>query len=314
MRSCGVLVVAGTHGNEVNAPWLLQQWQVSPDLIDAAGLAVQRVIGNPAALRRRCRYVDRDLNRCFLPEQLEQEPSGLEFQRAWELLRLHGANGEQPCVVAIDLHSTTAAMGNSLVVYGRRPADLALAALVQGALGLPIYLHEADAQQTGFLVESWPCGLVIEVGPVPQGVLNSRVVEQTRLGLETCLMALDQARQGSARLPDALVVHRHLGSRDLPRSEHGEPQALLHPELQGRDWQDIAPAQAIFRAADGTDRCESWVEGEIPVFVNEAAYAEKSIAFSLTRREVWPVEATWLLALQQLLRPAQPQAQTPLPS
>ena len=53
MSSCGVLVVAGTHGNEVNAPWLLQQWQANPDLIDAAGLAVQQVIGNPEALRRR---------------------------------------------------------------------------------------------------------------------------------------------------------------------------------------------------------------------------------------------------------------------
>ena len=304
MSSCGVLVVAGTHGNEVNAPWLLQQWQANPDLIDAAGLAVQKVIGNPEALRRRCRYVDRDLNRCFLPEQLEQGASGLEFQRAGELLRLHGPSGEQPCAVAIDLHSTTAAMGNSLVVYGRRPADLALAALVQGALGLPIYLHEADAQQTGFLVESWPCGLVIEVGPVPQGLLNAVVVEQTRLGLETCLRALDQARLGLARLPDALVVHRHLGSRDLPKSENGEPQALVHPELQGRDWQAIALSQAMFRAADGNDRGEAWVEGEIPVFVNEAAYAEKSIAFSLTRREVWPVEPTWLPALKQLLSAA----------
>ena len=235
---------------------------------------------------------------------MEQGAPGLEFQRAGELLRLHGPSGEQPCAVAIDLHSTTAAMGNSLVVYGRRPADLALAALVQGALGLPIYLHEADAQQTGFLVESWPCGLVIEVGPVPQGLLNARVVEQTRLGLETCLRALDQADQGLARLPDALVVHRHLGSRDLPKAENGEPQALVHPELQGRDWQDISSTQAMFRAADGTNRGEAWVEGEIPVFVNEAAYAEKSIAFSLTRREVWPVQPTWLPALQQLLSAA----------
>ena len=78
MTSSGVLVVAGTHGNEVNAPWLLQQWQANPDLITAAGLAVQKVIGNPEALRRRCRYVDRDLNRCFLPEQLEKEAPGLE--------------------------------------------------------------------------------------------------------------------------------------------------------------------------------------------------------------------------------------------
>ena len=79
MSSCGVLVVAGTHGNEVNAPWLLQQWQANPDLINAAGLAVQKVIGNPEALRRRCRYVDRDLNRCFLPEQLEQGAPAWSF-------------------------------------------------------------------------------------------------------------------------------------------------------------------------------------------------------------------------------------------
>ena len=139
---------------------------------------------------------------------------------------------------------------------------------------------------------------------MPQGLLHARVVEQTRLGLETCLRALDQARQGLVRLPDALVVHCHLGSRDLPKAENGEPQALVHPELQGRDWQAISSTQAMFRAANGTDRGEAWVEGEIPVFVNEAAYAEKSIAFSLTRREVWPVEPTWLPALQQLLSSA----------
>ena len=70
----------------------------------------------------------------------------------------------------------------------------------------------------------------------------------------------------------------------------------------------------MFRAVDGTDCGEGLVEGEIPVFVNEAAYAEKSIAFSLTRREVWPVQPTWLPALKQLLTRAQPQAHTPLPS
>ena len=85
MTTCGVLVVAGTHGNEVNAPWLLQQWQNNSDLIDAAGLPVQRVMGNPEAFRRGCRYVDRDLNRCFLPDRLDREASGLEFQRAREL-------------------------------------------------------------------------------------------------------------------------------------------------------------------------------------------------------------------------------------
>jgi aspartoacylase len=39
----------------------------------------------------------------------------------------------------------------------------------------------------------------------------------------------------------------------------------------------------------------------IPVFINEAAYAEKHIAFSLTRREVWAMETQWLDHLAELL-------------
>ena len=39
----------------------------------------------------------------------------------------------------------------------------------------------------------------------------------------------------------------------------------------------------------------------VPVFVNEAAYAEKRIALSLTQREVWPVLPNWIAALEKLL-------------
>ena len=107
-------------------------------------------------------------------------------------------------------------MGNCLVVYGRRPADLALAAGIQARLGLPIYLHEADATQTGFLVEHWPAGLVIEVGPVPQGV-QARICRQTQLALEAAGDTLAAAAAGRLRLPQGLVVHLHLGSLDVPR-------------------------------------------------------------------------------------------------
>ena len=63
-----VLVVAGTHGNEVNAPWLLQQWERSAGLLESHGLDVVPVIGNPEAQRLGRRYVDRDLNRSFRPD------------------------------------------------------------------------------------------------------------------------------------------------------------------------------------------------------------------------------------------------------
>ena len=302
MTRCDVLVVAGTHGNELNAPWLLEQWNHAPAVVDSAGLTCRPVIGNPEARRAGRRYIDRDLNRSFQPELLAGEGQELELRRARELLQDHGPDAASPCSVALDLHSTTAGMGSSLVVYGRRPADLALAAGVQRRLGLPVYLHEADAAQTGFLVERWPCGLVIEVGPVPQGVLDSRVVTQTQLALEACLAVLGEARSGQARLPRDLVVHRHLRSLDLPRDGQGQPSALLHPLRQGRDWRPLVAGAPLLRGVDGTETPVSEDVAELtPVFINEAAYAEKRIALSLTQREVWSVSPGWGKALVQLM-------------
>ena len=212
-----VLVVAGTHGNEVNAPWLVDQWNLNPDLIARHGINVQTVIGNTKAFVENRRYLNRDLNRSFQDALLTSDDcAAWEPLRARELLHQYGPEGVHPCQVAIDLHSTTAAMGNCLVVYGRRPADLALAALIQAELGLPVYLHESDSAQTGFLVERWPCGLVIEVGPVPQSVLNSRIVRQTRLALESCIRALAAAIVCRGRYPQTLVVHRHSRAARVP--------------------------------------------------------------------------------------------------
>jgi aspartoacylase len=301
-----ILVVGGTHGNEPNAPWLLQQWQRQPDGLQHHGFALQLVLGNPAALAVGRRYIERDLNRSFAEALLaDSQQQSLEVQRARALLQAHGSQGASPALVVLDLHSTTAAMGNSLVVYGRRPADLALAAGIQQRLGLPVSLHEADQAQQGFLVERWPCGLVIEVGPVPQGLLHAGIARQSQLALEAALAVLDQAAAGSLRLPAALVVHRHLGSVDLPRHGDGTPSALLHPRLLGRDWAPVRPADPVFLSQDGHSIVLEAVlparlQGESclwPVFINEAAYGEKGIAFSLTRRETWPLADQALSAL-----------------
>ena len=305
-----VLVVAATHGNERNAPWLLDQWRAQPALLRSHGLPLQLEIGNPAAHAQNRRYIDRDLNRCFAPALLEDPArQELEVQRARQVLGRYGPGGERACAVALDLHSTTSAMGNSLVVYGRRPADLALAAGIQARLGLPVYLHEADAAQTGFLVERWPCGLVIEVGPVPQGLLSAAIARQTQLALEAALDTLAQAAADRLVLPRGLVVHAHRGSLDLPRQPDGTPAATVHPALQGRDWWPLRAGQPLFWRADGStqalaaaDLADS--EARWPVFINEAAYGEKGIALSLTRREVLAAGEAWRQALVALMQAA----------
>ena len=311
MGQSRVLVVAATHGNERNAPWLLEQWRAQPGLLNAAGLELQLEIGNPEAFAANRRYLDRDLNRSFSPELLaDSSRPEREVQRARTLLEAYGPAGQRPCAVALDLHSTTSAMGNSLVVYGRRPTDLALAAGIQARLGLPVYLHEADPAQTGFLVERWPAGLVIEVGPVPQGLVSALICRQTQLALEAALDTLAAAAAGQLRLPQGLQVHRHQGSLDLPRDGDGNPRAALHPRRQYRDWLPLQPGDPLFWRADGSS--EPYVpsadqpEARWPVFINEAAYGEKGIALSLCSRERWPCELSWAEALTALLQRSGP--------
>ncbi|APD49502.1 aspartoacylase [Synechococcus sp. CS-602] len=298
-----VLVVGGTHGNERNAAWLLEHWRQETSSLQSHGLDVDLVIGNPAALAAGVRYLDRDLNRSFQPALLEDpEQQELEIQRARQLLAAHGPSGVRACPVVLDLHSTTAAMGNSLVLYGRRPADLALAAGIQGLLGLPIYLHEDDDSQHGFLIERWPCGLVIEVGPVPQGVITATICRQTQLAVEAALQVLADAQAGRLKLPARLIVHLHRGSLDLPRQADGQPGACLHPQRQHRDWQPLHPGDPLFLTPDGiTLGLEATADSPLwPVFINEAAYGEKGIALSLTQQQHWPTQASWSEALTDL--------------
>ena len=297
-----VLLVAGTHGNEINGIWLFEQWEKSPFLINTHGIKTYKVIGNPEAKKAGKRYINNDLNRSFLAESFSSiNSSNCEGIRANQLVRLYGHQGEKPCQIALDFHTTTASMGSCLVVYGRRDADLALASLIQNQLGLPIYLHESDQKQTGFLVESWPCGLVVEIGPIGQGLLNSRIISQTKLILESLMEQLHQVKNLNLYFPDTLTIHRHIKSIDFPRDEEGNINGYVHSLRQSRNWQKLNKNDELFTKSNGEIIRFEEDEPYIPVFINEAAYAEKNIAMSFTKRELWDLKHEWKQSLIDLV-------------
>ncbi len=303
MSRLQVLLVAGTHGNEINAPWLFDQWSRNVDLVNTSSLEVIKIVGNPKALDLRERYLNRDLNRSFRSDLLGTAIGcDYEVERAKEIMALHGESGSSPCQIAIDFHSTTANMGSSLVIYGRRACDLAIASLIQFHLGLPVYLHEMDSSQTGFLVENWPCGLVVEIGPVAQNLLDIRIVQKTKLVLEACLQEVSKVLYGQAHFPPSLIVHRHIKSIDFPRDVDDIPIGCLHEEVQGNDWKPLKTGSPLFSSLTGYLEHLDEREEVVPVFINEAAYAEKKIAMSLTKREVLPVQENWKEELKQLVQ------------
>ena len=289
-----VLLVAGTHGNEINGIFLFDQWEKSPLLINTHGIKTCKIIGNPEAQKAGKRYIHQDLNRSFREESLLAiNSSKYEEKRANELVNLYGEAGKNPCQIALDFHTTTASMGSCMVVYGRRPADLALASLIQNQLGLPIYLHESDQRQTGFLVESWPCGIVIEIGPVGQGLLNSGIIAQTKLILETFMYQIHQVQNLTFHTPEKLIIHRHIKNIDFPRDEHGNIDGYVHSQRQSKDWHELKKNDELFFKLNGEIIRFDEDEPYIPVFINEAAYMEKNISMSFTKRELWNFKKEW---------------------
>ncbi len=297
-----VLLVAGTHGNEINGIWLFEQWEKSPFLINTHGIKTYKIIGNPEAKKAGKRYINNDLNRSFKKESFHLvDSSNLERIRANQLVQLYGNTGENPCQIVLDFHTTTASMGSCLVVYGRRDTDLALAALIQNKLGLPIYLHESDQKQTGFLVESWLCGIVIEIGPIGQGLLNSQIISQTKLILESCMEQIQAVKKLNFIFPDKLIIHRHVKSIDFPRDEDKNINAYVHPLRQSKDWNPLNINDELFYRLNGEIIKYEENDSYVPVFINEAAYMEKNIAMSFTKREIWNFEDNWKRSLIELV-------------
>ena len=59
-----ILIVSGTHGNEINPVWAVKQFNIKENSVNN-GIEYEYIIGNPAAYEKGCRYIDVDLNRSF---------------------------------------------------------------------------------------------------------------------------------------------------------------------------------------------------------------------------------------------------------
>ena len=233
-----ILIVSGTHGNEINPIWAVNQSNKQLNIIDK-NIEYKYIIGNPLACERGCRYIDTDLNRSFNSIKTNFDNSNYEINRANFLVDKFGVNGSEPCDIAIDLHTTTANMGTSIVIYGRRRKDFCLAALLQNKFGLPIYLHEKDEKQTGFLVEAWPCGLVIEIGSVAQNFYDPRIINKFLIIISALRDEISKLKNNQIKLPKGLILHIHQGSIDYPREKNGNINALIHPKRMNQDWKPV---------------------------------------------------------------------------
>jgi aspartoacylase len=292
-RALHVALIGGTHGNELNGAWLIERWRRNGKLIARESFQTHLLLGNPKALHQVRRYVDQDLNRSFgdmsapTPREVSRARN-YEEERARVLREQLETFRVIPDGVLIDLHNTTANMGLSLIFVNRSQFNLKLAAWVQK--------HMPEVRAYCWLDETVPRrsstslvdrGITLEVGPVANGIVHGDLFWKTERTVQHMLDFIEAYNRGAVQFDgsDEVELFVHERSVDFPRDEKDRIAGFIHPELQDRDYQLLEPGAPIFQSIDGQVVRYSGEEGRYPVFVNEAAYYEKRIAFSLTRRE-----------------------------
>ena len=283
-----VAIVGGNHGNELTGVYLVKKFQQYPHLIHRDSFETLSLLGNPKAIAARTRYIDTDLNRCFNQDKLSSSKiSSYEELRAREIQQILQPENQESVDTIIDVHTTTANMGLCIILGNWHPLLLKLAADLSAVNPLvKVYIHE-QPQGSGFLRSLCDLGFAIEVGAVPQGILNAELFQQTEQLIYSVLDYFEDYNQGKD-LPknNTLTVYKSIGVIDYPRNEVGEIQAMIHPRLQFQDYEPLHPGDPIFLTFTGEEIFYQGNSTVYPIFINEAAYYEKGIAMHISEKEL----------------------------
>jgi len=264
-----IVICGGTHGNELTGVYLAKKhgWFLS----------------NPEAAKVCRRYIDTDLNRCFALSELEKNAEQSEKLRAKEInALLGGKHTENAPDLIVDLHNTTANMGVTLILNQTDPVMLSISAIIAKEFeDVHIYLQpEKNRDESQFLGTIAKRDVCIEAGPQAHGTLDAKLFLKVEQIVFRFLSLAEAWNNGN--LPEAgeIEVFTETRNVDYPRDEQGNITAMIHPDLQGKDYCELKAGMPVFMGFDGK---EIFWQGETcyPAFINEASYYEKGIAMSL---------------------------------
>ncbi|MFW6329900.1 MAG: aspartoacylase [Alkalispirochaetaceae bacterium] len=282
-----VALCGGTHGNEHTGVSLVRKYLAHPHYLKRRSFEAEAFLSNPGAVAAGRRYIDQDMNRCFLLRELA-DPTlpGYEQNRAKVINHRFGPKGGAGYDLVIDLHTTTANMGASIIIQREDSLARRVASYLSEHHPEVAILAYTGLDDYPFLAEVGAHSLEIEVGPVPQGVIRSEILSATEDLLMSILDYLDAANLGEAEEKEReFSVFTFGDNLDYYRNEAGEIWSAVHPERQDRDYQRVEPGDPMFLTFDGQTIAYEGDEPVWPIFINEAAYYEKRCAMTLCRKE-----------------------------
>ncbi len=284
-------ITGGTHGNELTGVYLINKFIKNPKLIQREGFETIVMHNNLKAIKKCTRYIDKDLNRTFKIEDLN-DPSKSDYE---DILAKHineklGPKGSKDPKVdfIVDLHSTTSNMGLSIVIdEGSKLTWQVAAYLKEMEPRVNIFRWRGDTDDVSFVNSIAKNGFAIEVGAIPQGVLRSDLFFDTEKLIHHILDFIEKLNNEKfQKIYTSIEIYDHVELLDFPRDENGDITAIVHPSLQDRDYTKLKKGDPLFITLEGESIAYDKDRELYPLFINEAAYYEKGFAMCLTEKKI----------------------------
>ena len=283
-----VAITGGTHGNELTGVHLVKHWSKSPEEVSRGSFETELHLANPKANAEVRRYIDQDLNRQFKLKDLNNPNlQGYEQQQAKSLNALLGPKEDPRVDFILDLHTTTANMGMSLIINTDDPLVVGMAFYIKQKMPqATLFFNPSDRINDNFLTSLGRLnGFLIEVGPIAQGLLHYQVYKDTHTAVMHALDYLEQWNTGQViDLPTQMDGYQFIEKIALPEDSEGEITAMIHPNLQNKDYQAIKPGDPLFMTLGGDTIVYEGNSTVYGAFINEAAYYDQHVGLSFMER------------------------------
>lgn len=271
-----VLVFGGTHGNEWTGIYLVKKYAQSLKQ-KYSSLSLNFIHANPKAFELNKRFCDEDLNRVFGPIKQNLNHQTYEYKRGLEIQ--NEIKAQNPDWI-FDLHTTTANLGSTLIITQDKEENFKLAAAVKSRLPHINVIFSPDP--TGkYLLSQKKQGLMIEIGPIAGSIVEPKILLETKQILETIFSFLENE---DFLTFDQLEYFEEIKDIFYP-NENGEITAMIHPELQSKDFHPLKRGASLLLSFDNHTIKYEEEEELYPIFINEAAYYPSKLAFTLCKKQ-----------------------------
>ncbi|WP_412971374.1 aspartoacylase [Glaciecola sp. MF2-115] len=289
-----VLITAGTHGNEMSGVEYVRNLQSNEQILanlipKQSELNIEFTLVNNLAIKNRCRYVEEDLNRQFTLDKLSK-PSGenLEHILALEFNARYGPKTKPSTDLLIDIHNTTSNMGPTLIILETDDFHQQMARYVKSHMPEAVILIEDHIpyQEHAYLCTVGKRGVMIEVGPQPQGVLRPAAYLQTEQMTQILVSFCDLWNKSAVPQTDEVEAFRLTKEVKFPVNAEGRKLAMIHPQLQNKDFSVLNNGEPVFQSFEGKTITWDGDDNVYPHFIGESAYYHLDVAFALATKTV----------------------------